>query len=148
MRKGKKRAFTGFGVFLLIMLIGSIFFYLNFKTIEVSGPSMNPTFKSGDRVLVSKAYWLVGPIKDKDIVVLHDPGGPGNIIKRVYRLGGEDVDFKWMPDSAKITNAPYKVPDGCIYVLGDNRPVSEDSRKFGPVDLSKVLGKVIILGKK
>src|ERR1700722_15570747 len=106
------------------MLFLAIFFYLNFKTIEVSGISMFPTLKDHQRVLVSKAYWLIGQIHDKDIVVLKDPDGPGAIIKRVCWSAGEDVDWAWRPDSAPGTGAPYKVPPGCVYVLGDNRGFS------------------------
>jgi signal peptidase I len=145
MKKGKKRAITGFGVFLTLVLIFAIVFYFNVTTIQVSGLSMFPTFKNGQRLLVSKAYWLVGPIKDKDIVVVKDPEGPGNIIKRVFRMSGEDVDLLHRPDGVPLnTKGKYTVPDGCVYLLGDNPPVSEDSRKFGPVPMDKIVGKVIV----
>ena len=144
MKKGKKRTITGFSVFLLLMLGFAIFFYVNFTTIEVSGISMEKTLKDHQRVLVSKAYWLIGPIRKKDIIVLHDPHGPGEIIKRVMYMAGDDVDWEWRPDSAPGPKGKYIVPDGCVYVLGDNRPFSEDSRKFGFVELSKVLGKVVV----
>lgn len=144
MKKGKKRAITGFGVFLSLMLCLSVFFYVNFKTIEVSGISMWPTLKDHQRVLVSKAYWLVGSIRDNDIVVLHDPHGPGEIIKRVKWSAGEDVNWKWRPATAPGVGQNYVVPEGTVYVLGDNRPKSEDSRKFGFVDMSTILGKVVI----
>lgn len=144
MKKGKKRAVTGFSVFLVLMLLFAMFFYANFKTIEVSGISMFPTLKDHQRVLVSKAYWLIGQIRDNDIVVLKDPHGPGDIIKRVCWSSGEDVDWRWRPDSAPSTGSKYLVPEGCVYVLGDNRPFSEDSRKFGFVDMSNIIGKVVV----
>jgi len=117
---------------------------MNFTTVEVSGISMLGTLKDHQRVLVSKAYWLVGPIHDQDIVVLHDPHGPGEIIKRVCFMGGEDVDWKWRPDIAPGPGSKYLVPDGCVYVLGDNRSKSEDSRRFGFVDMAKIIGKVVV----
>ncbi len=145
MKKGKKRAITGFGVFLGFTLIFAIFFFLNFKTIQVSGISMVPTFKNGQRVLVSKAYWLIGPIKDGDIVVVKDPGGPGDIIKRVYKMSGENIEVPYRPEALVLDiNKPYNVPDGYIYLLGDNRNYSEDSRKFGAVPIEKVVGKVLV----
>lgn len=141
--KGRKRAITGFGLAMLIVLGFAVFLALNFKTVQVSGRSMFPTFKDGERVLVSKAYWLVGPLKDSDVVVLKDDGPTGFIIKRVFKMGGEKVDYSYLPDNYPITNGPYVVPTGMIYVLGDNLPESQDSRVFGPRRIEDVLGKVI-----
>jgi len=143
LKKGKKRAVTGFGVFLGFMLMFAVFFYINFTTIEVSGISMMPTLHDHQRVLVSRAYWLIGPIKDKDIIVLKDPHGPGDIIKRVCYMAGESVPWDLRPESAPLLDNDYRVPDGCVYVLGDNRSKSEDSRRFGAVDMSNIIGKVV-----
>lgn len=139
----RRSAFTGFGAVLLFVFAFVAFFALSFRTVIVSGQSMLPTLKSGKKVLVSSAYWLVGPIKHKDIVVIQgeDPGE--FIIKRVYRLGGEKVDTFNAPDKWSLANGQYTVPPGEIYLLGDNRAVSEDSRRFGAVPRSKVLGKVV-----
>ncbi|MGV3618966.1 MAG: signal peptidase I [Fimbriimonas sp.] len=142
--RGTKRAFTGFGVLMLGVLVMSVFFFLNFKTVQVSGSSMLPTYKNGNRVLVSKAYWLIGPIRKKDVVVLRDDGPTGYIIKRVAYMAGEAVDWKQMPESHRFSQGKFLVPPGTIYVLGDNLPESEDSRKFGPVGLDQVLGKVVV----
>lgn len=144
MKNGKQRAITGFGVVLLLLLGFVLFMYSNFHTVIVSGISMFPTFKNGQRVLVSSAYWLVGPVKVKDVVVLQDTVPGQFIIKRVYKMGGEFVDEVNAPRSWSIMNGPFKVPDGMVYVLGDNRAQSEDSRAFGPVEISKILGKVVV----
>jgi len=124
-------------------LIFAVFFYLNVKTIEVSGISMETTLHNHQRVLVSKAYWLIGKIQDGDIVVMPDPHGPGYIIKRVFKSAGEDVDFDWRPVNSPGPGYRYVVPAGSVYVLGDNREWSEDSRKFGFVDMSTIIGKVL-----
>jgi len=142
--KVRKRAFTGFGVAMLVVLAGAIFMFFNFRTVVVSGRSMFPTFKTGNKVVTCKAYWLVGPIKDGDVVVLTDPNPDGFIIKRVFKMAGEKVDWKYVPDSYQLANGPYVVPEGEVYVLGDNLPESEDSRRFGPRKISDVLGKVIV----
>lgn len=107
---------------------------------------MEPTFSTGDHVLVSKAYWLVGNIKQNDIVVVRGREKSGEYyIKRVYKTGGETVDFFNMPAGWSILNGEFVVPDGQYYVLGDNRPVSEDSREWGPVENQEIIGKVIII---
>lgn len=143
-----RRPFTGFGVAMIAVLIFAVFFMLNFTTVVVSGPSMLPTFKTGRRLLATKAYWLAGPLRHDDIVVIReaDPNaGTGYFIKRVYRLAGETVDMVNIPRAPLWTLAkgPYVVPKDSIYVLGDNREVSSDSREFGAVPLSRVIGKVI-----
>ncbi len=109
---------------------------------------MEDTLKDHQRVLITKAYWLVGPIRQNDIVAIKDPGGPGYIIKRVKWTAGQDVDPDWRPVDAPWKGSKYIVPDGHVYVLGDNRPVSEDSRKFGFVDVNTILGKVLVLKKR
>ena len=144
MKPNRKRAITGFGVTLLFLLAFAIYFHFTFTTVVVSGESMLPTLKNGQKVLTSKAYWLVGPIKEKDVILIKDDGPTGYIIKRVYRLAGEAVDWALVPDNFDFRRGEFKVPPGYIYVLGDNRAVSEDSRKFGPVPLDKVIGKVVI----
>lgn len=144
MKPNRKRAITGFGVTLLVLLAFASYFYLTFKTVVVTGESMLPTLKNGQRVLTSKAYWLVGPVKQKDIVVLKDDGPTGYIIKRVYRMEGEVVDWYNVPDGFDFTKGEFKVPPGHVYVLGDNREVSEDSRRFGPVKVEDIIGKVVI----
>jgi signal peptidase I len=139
----RKRAITGFGIVLLFVFGFTIFFYLNFNTVIVSGSSMLPTYKNGRRLLASRAYWLVGPIRDKDIVVIKGDGPSDYIIKRVYKMGGEVVDFANVPEQWTIAMGEFVVPTGNVYVLGDNREVSEDSRKFGPVPVDRILGKIV-----
>ncbi len=142
--KQRKRAATGLGLTLTLLFLFAIFMNLNFHTVIVDGQSMMPTFQPEDRVVVSKAYWLVGGIHDKDIVVIKDPTGDGYIIKRVFRMAGESVPVDKWPDNRRLEDGPYTVPDGMVYVLGDNLPESEDSRKFGPVSNDKIIGKVVV----
>lgn len=141
----RKMAITGFGFMLLMVLALSVLFYANFRTVVVSGPSMEPTFKNGDRLLASRAYWLIGPIQKKDIVVVKPEGSASYVIKRVAYMPGETVDYQNIPDNWSITDGPYRVPEGKLYVLGDNWANSEDSRKYGPVSERAILGKIVVL---
>lgn len=141
----RNKAATGFGASLLVLFLIALFFYFNFTSVVVSGHSMEPTFHTGQRLLACKAYWLVGGIKDNDIVVIKTGNGSEYIIKRVYRTGGEIVDWPNAPTDWQLTNGEMKVPEGEVYVIGDNRPVSEDSRTFGPLPIDRVIGKIIKL---
>jgi len=143
-KKGRKRAITGFGAVMLLILVFAIWFKMSVRTVEVSGRSMFPTFHTGQRVLVCNAYWLVGQIKDGDVVVLTDTGPTGYIIKRVYKMGGETVDWKYLPGDWPVGKGDYKVKPDHVYVLGDNLRESEDSRVFHERPLEDVIGKVIV----
>lgn len=144
MSRGTKRAFTGFGVVMLVVLVFVVIFFLNVKTVQVSGSSMFPTFKNGDRVFASKAFWMIGPIQKKDVVVIRDDGPTGYIIKRVAYMAGEAVDWKNKPESVPLDGSKFIVPANHVFVLGDNRNESEDSRKFGPVPMGDILWKVVV----
>lgn len=144
--KKRKVLFTSFGVFLLFLLVFVIFFFFNFRTVVVRGESMVPTFQQGERLLVSRAYWLVGDIRRNDIVVIETDDDV--IIKRVYALAGETVDLLNAPRDPAIwrfEDGDFVVPPGMIYVLGDNWPASQDSRHLGPFPMEKVMGKVVVV---
>lgn len=139
---GQKRAFQGFG--LLVLLGFAVLLYkMDLKSVIVDGHSMEPTLQPGERVITSRAFWLFGRIRHDNIVVFKDPSGAGFIIKRVFRTAGETVPLDMWPADHKIEDGPYVVPEGTVYVLGDNARQSEDSRRFGPVQLDRIIGKVV-----
>jgi|694.fasta_scaffold38942_7 signal peptidase I len=129
---------------LILLLIFAIFFHNSFTTIQVQGDSMFPTFHNGERLLASHAYWLVGPVRPNDVIVVsgEDPGE--YMIKRVYKLEGETVDWLNVPETHSIAKGEYVVPKGDVYILGDNREVSEDSRRYGSVSTNRILGKIVL----
>lgn len=128
---------------LLFTLAFLIYALKNFHTVQIKGESMEPTLQPGDRLLISKAYWLVGDITQNDIAVFRNPEGGEPLIKRVIGLGGDPINFEVAPTSWSIQRGEYRVPEGTYYAVGDNRPVSEDSRNLGPFDTGSVIGKVV-----
>lgn len=144
-RKKRRLIMSGFTVFLLLMLALAVGAFFTFKTIVVQGESMEPTFVEGEKVLVSKAYWLVGGVERNDIVVVRDQETGDMLIKRVYALGGESVDVLNAPENWSIRQGEFTVPKGQVYLLGDNYGASQDSRHFGPIDAERIVGKVVIL---
>lgn len=141
----------------LVVLIGLL--YVVFRPVRVDGPSMEPVLLSGDRVLVQPGY---GFPRRGDVVVVTDEPRPGeDLIKRVVGVAGDTVEVR---DDVAIVNGeneaygfpvtlaagtrPYRlpavtVPMGTVYLMGDNRPVSFDSRDFGPVPVDSVMGRVV-----
>ena len=141
----RKKAITEFGVSLVLILGVTLFFYFNFTTVVVSGHSMEPTFQTGQRLLAARAYWLVGGITDGSVIVIQEGSGRHDyLIKRVYKTAGEVVDWPNVPSNYRMESGPFVVPADSVYVLGDNREVSEDSRRFGPVPLNQVIGKIVV----
>lgn len=126
-------------------------------TVRVEGASMNPLLTNGDVVVVSRT----AEVKRGSVVVVRLPEG-GPVIKRVVALGGETVwsvrgNVYVQTESGVITlNEGYVAPEnaggeeiprttlstGQLFLLGDNRAVSLDSRAFGPVDIENVMGVV------
>ena len=133
------------------------------QVIEVRQRSMETTLEQDDRVLVSKVDYRLGSPARGDIVVFNSPS-PATIpfVKRVIALGGETVDLRGgqvfvngelvevpqahgstLPQAAAVSY-PFTVPQGELFVLGDNRQSSSDSRSFGSVPIANVIGKVIL----
>ena len=153
-------------IVMAVVLVAVVFTFVA-RVITVDGVSMEPTYYNGDRVLVTK---LAGQAQQGDVVIvvgaLEEP-----IIKRVVATEGQTVDFDpelgevtvdgqplpgsvfgiedgitFVPDlPGMVLEFPQTVPEGCVFVLGDNRDNSTDSRfvAVGMVDQRNILGKVV-----
>ena len=127
----------------------------------IDGVSMQNTVQNHERLLVAKLPPRYVPLHYGELVVFQPPipDYQGDYIKRVIATGGQTVsmvDGQVYVDGSKMLQpylvhhgestedkdsiAPVKVPAGDIFVLGDHRDDSEDSRMFGPVALSEVKG--------
>ncbi len=138
-----------------------------FKPIIIQQESMQPTFYSDDYVIISKqAYTMFGDIENDDVIVfksslLDADGESKHLIKRVIGVPGdtiEIVDGYVIRNGEKLTEDyvneeglsgemdPIIVEEGKIFVMGDNRRVSQDSRspEIGQVDQETIVGKVVL----
>lgn len=129
--------------------------------VMVSGSSMRPNLTDKEVLLERKIGYNERAIKRFDIVVIKE--GKEEIIKRVIGLPGEHVSYKnnklYINDELVEENFKFyntvdfnleqicscsKIPEGKYLVLGDNRPVSKDSRIIGLIDKDDILGKASI----
>jgi signal peptidase I len=109
--------------------------------ITVDGPSMEPTLRSGEQVLIRRTHRL----RRGQVVIMRLPAKSGRppdpqlLLKRVVAVSGDHLPDGWAsPDLHGIGGS--RVPPGCYVVLGDNQPVSTDSRYFGLVPRDLVVG--------
>jgi len=127
--------------------------------IRVDGFSMEPTFSSGEFVIVNKLAYKLGTPNYGDVIVFHYPRDPEQeYIKRIIGLPGDiirienghlfinDIAFS-EPYIAEEPNyqSEWIVPEASLFVLGDNRNKSSDSHNWGPVPMDYVVGKAQII---
>jgi signal peptidase I len=125
---------------------------------RIPSDSMAPTLRPGDQVLVDKRAYDDRPPHRGDLAVFHAPRTGEILLKRVVAIGGDTVGIE---DGALVVDGrrrrePYADPDaidsvyfgpvrvrpGTVFVLGDNRANSEDSREFGAVPTASLIGRV------
>jgi signal peptidase I len=129
-----------------------------FEPFRIPSDSMAPTLRPGDRVLVDKrAYRGAGPRRG-DLAVFRAPRTGEILLKRVVAIGGDTVgieDGVLVVDGRRprepyadpeaidsVYFGPVRVRPGTVFVLGDNRASSEDSRAFGAVPTGRLIGRV------
>jgi signal peptidase I len=123
---------------------------------RIEGQSMEPNFQHGQYLLVNKLAYRLGDYSRGDVIVFHYPNNPSqDYIKRVIGLPGDTIEFR---DGVLMVNGlnvaePYDqvpiardiqaqtVAPGFLYVLGDNRPASSDTRTWGQLSQEFVIGK-------
>jgi signal peptidase I len=136
-----------------------------FQAFAIPSGSMEPTLHSGDRVIVNKLAGDVSDLGRSDVIVFERPDHPsvdpgmGHLIKRVVGLPGDRLsapDGQVHVDGVPLEE-PYlrpgtvtdglpalTVPEGHVFVLGDNRDESGDSRRFGALPAELVVGRAFI----
>ena len=131
-------------IVLAVVLIAVVFTFVC-RVVTVTGTSMVPSFHEGDRVLVVNDF---NGVEQGDVVVIV------NVLEEPY-VDGQPVDETQFGLENGITSEPFSsfellefpqtVPEGCVFVLGDNRAVSEDSRyqDVGMIDERNILGKAV-----
>jgi signal peptidase I len=160
------------GVALFVAIMVRTFLLAHFV---VDGDSMLSTLHTGDRVFVNKLSYRLHEPNRGDVVVLHEfegARGERDLIKRVIALEGESIEIRdcqvYIDDDpsdlepAKRLVEPYLdpevvkprawcefgkevVPDNAVFVMGDNRPGSSDSRDLGPIPVDDIVGRAFVV---
>ncbi|MFN2164838.1 MAG: signal peptidase I [Anaerolineae bacterium] len=141
----------------LIALLINVFVV---QATTIDGPSMQPNLYGGYRVMTEKItyHFLHGPRRG-DVVVIDMPGEEIPLIKRVIALPGETVEVRdghviidgqpleepWVTQWGGRDYPATRIPPLQVFVLGDNRPSSRDSRTFGPVSIDQLVGHALFI---
>ncbi len=130
------------------------------QAFQVEQYSMEPTLLPHDRVLVNKFLYHFRPPQRGDVIVLKYPlNTQRNYIKRIIGLPGEALEIKdgklyinsqlvqelYLHGTPQGNYGPFTVPLDAVFVMGDNRNNSEDSRSFGPLKKTLIVGQAIFI---
>lgn len=147
------------GIGLILVVFIRAFFFSNYV---VEGESMRPTLEDGNKLIVNKLGYQIGDFNRFDVIVFH-ANEEEDYVKRIIGLPGDEIEYKndQLIINGKKVNEPYldkyrkqhlairltedftlTVPKEKLFVLGDNRLKSYDSRQFGFISIDQVVGKV------
>lgn len=158
-------------VLYIVVVVGLVWVVQNYVVCPYTIPSgsMEETIEVGDNVWSEKVSYYFRDVEQGDIVTFDDPEIAGRtLIKRVIATGGQTVDLvdgavyvdgemldepytQGKPSEPLKTaygveiSYPYTVPEGYVWVMGDNRTSSADSRYFGPIPVLSVSGRAALI---
>jgi len=153
----------GWRQYLALAVIAATVALLRIYVVEsdiVQGASMEPALQPGDYVLVCKLAYRNGQLPARnEVVTFTSPVHPGEVlVKRVVGLPGDAIQYQGLlvlingaligPLAVPLPPGlalPEYVPPGHVYVVGDNRANSEDSRDWGPIEVSALRGRAVLV---
>lgn len=175
-KKAKNEIWEWIKAIAIALVLVFLIRWLLFKPFIVDGPSMQPNFHTGERVIVNELLYNIRQPQRGEVIVFHVPEEDRDFIKRVIAVPGDTVtvDGDVVKVNGQQISEPYiqaavqqahakgtnynslmnfpndmnketKVPAGKIFVMGDNRSDSTDSRKLGFINLKEVIGRADVI---
>ncbi|GGF80490.1 signal peptidase I [Paenibacillus albidus] len=174
-RKPKNEVLEWIKAIAIALVLVILIRWLLFKPFIVDGPSMQPNFHTGERVIVNEILYDIRSPQRGEVIVFHVPSEGRDFIKRVIGVAGDTVKvegdvvtvngepvsetyIQGAIDQAHNNNSLYNnknfpnedfadatVPEGHVFVMGDNRSDSTDSRMIGYVPLDDIVGRADLI---
>ncbi len=149
-------------VILTAVVLATLVRVFIFEPFIVPTPSMEPTLKVGDKVIINKMAYKFGSIERGDIVAFHSPIEEKDLVKRAVAIEGDEITLtsegeiyingekiteSYLPAGQNIlyNNLTVDLGEDEIFVMGDNRNDSYDSRYFGDISENDVFGEFMII---
>lgn len=142
------------------LVLVAVLLVVGVEPLRVTSGSMAPTLAAGDQVVVDKLTRHWRPPAVGDLVVFRDPDHDQLVVKRVVALGGQTVALEdgglrvdgVAPEEPQVDLrgvdwmyfGPVTVPPDAVFVMGDNRFDSVDSRTYGPIRVDELVGRVVL----
>jgi len=160
LREVRRTAFEFLKTLVIAFILAQVIMTSVAQAFQVEQYSMEPNLLPHDRVLVNKFIYRFRPPRPGEIIVLRPPNDPSrNYIKRVVAVEGQRVEIRdgrvyvggrgiaepYLQTSTRGAYGPRVVPPHEVFVLGDNRGNSEDSRMFGFVPDQNIVGEAILI---
>ena len=172
-RKLMKSTYEWVEIICVSIALMLVVFMFAFRLVQVDGHSMNNTLKHGDRLIISDAFYTPKAGDIVVIVTDSGKYSDTPLIKRIIATEGQTIELDTVNWKIFITEAdgtkheldesiydslikreskdmehgivefPYTVPEGCVFVMGDNRNASDDSRNLGAISIDNIVGRVL-----
>ena len=173
-KKMLKNTYEWLEIICVAIALMLVIFMFVFRMVEVDGQSMMNTLHHKDRLIISNAFYTPKPGDIVVIVTDSGKYANAPLIKRIIATEGQTIELdtvNWKifiteKDGTKheldeslydslinrnnkdmehgMVQYPYTVPEGCVFVMGDNRNHSDDSRNLGAIDVDNIVGRVIL----
>ena len=155
-RRGSKAMVVGLGLLALFFMVRA----WGVEPVRVHHDSMRPNLRNGDALLIDKFSYLWREPRVGEIVTAHLPDTGESVVKRVVAVGGDSIGIidgvltrNGQPVDDSYANrenmagyfwGPIDVPKGQVFLMGDNRLDSVDSRDYGPVPVDSIDGRLLV----